>query len=81
MKTLPPIGTRVRYRGGRVVGPCVGTIQKHFPDFDPDTLRERPFNPQQWHVSIEVEKLPKRWPYPGTRNFAPAVAEIEPLIA
>ena len=77
MDTLPAIGARVRYAGSRAIGPCVGTVIEHSPDFDLEELEALPFMPDTWHVSVEVETLPDPWPYSGNR-FAPRVSEVEP---
>ena len=32
MKDYPSISSRVRFKGNRVVGPCVGTVEAHYED-------------------------------------------------
>ena len=79
MLNKPEIGSRVKYAGSAAIGACVGTVIKLSPDFEPRLpYRELPFTPEGWHVVVDVEPLPDRWPYTGRTRFAPPIAAIEP---
>jgi hypothetical protein len=90
MNRIPKIGERVRYEGSSVVGPCIGIVKRIYPALDPapgqdesdDDCRyvKAPFDPERWQVAMEVEgDLPSPFVYPNTKQFAPAINEIEPV--
>ncbi len=79
MNRAPKVGDRVRYVGGVVTGPCVGTVEAIYKkelwpdDFydDPDAVAGVTHKPtglapeKDWHVRMRVDELPERWPYGG----------------
>jgi len=69
MRKFPKIGTRVKYKGGLLIPPLVGTVTEHYPGDGemPDS------------VAIKPDVLPENWPYPGYDCFAPDLSEIEPV--
>lgn len=86
MKRAPKIGARVRYRGGPVVGPCVGVVERIYVQtaWDEDrsdewNARNAPRLPEsQWRVRVKPDAIPAKWCYSGQDAFAPSVAELEP---
>lgn len=83
MKVLPEIGSRVHYRGvldwgyGTRIEECNGVVVAHYAAYDDTDLHVLPQS--EWNVAVEVdEPLPDWWNWPGTRRFAPAVAELSP---
>jgi len=79
MKTLPEIGSRVKYNGPLAAN-LIGTVVKQFPGgdrcYDPE---EMDYYISPHSVSIKVDCIPENWPYPGTDQFAPDISEIELL--
>lgn len=78
METIPDVGARVSYAGGLTVGRCSGIIKRIYPDFNPTSLRQTPFDPETWHVSVEVDEQPTPWCYGKNKRFAPSISEVEP---
>jgi hypothetical protein len=86
VKRAPKVGTRVRYPGGLVVGPCVGIVEKVYVThaFDEDrsdewNARNSPPLPEpDWKVRMKPDVLPAKWCYSGCDAFAPSVADLEP---
>lgn len=80
MRRCPKLGDRVRYLGGSVVGPCVGTVVAIYPAFEGDAFDGRPTGktlPEaEWHVGVRVDAVPERWCYGDSERFAPAVASL-----
>jgi hypothetical protein len=78
MKTIPDIGSRARYTGGRFGDQTVtGTVLKVYPSLRSNGS-ERPFSPAMWRVRFEVDEIPEGWVYGASRRFAPAIRDIEP---
>ena len=74
-------GDRVRYIGtADWFSPddkLTGTVVHLYEGFNPyDVRRTLPY-PRGWHASVQVDKVPSKWPYPQTDKFAPAVDELE----
>ena len=92
MKTLPAIGSRVRfsataeYLGTREATGVVVRFYKTYiyPD-DADWENKEVIRPigvapvSEWHVSVKVDTKPKWWPYGDSDTFAPLVEEVEPI--
>jgi hypothetical protein len=86
MNRLPKIGERVRYHSvsewwDRT---CTGTVTKHYPGYEGDSLRTIPVGAPEWNehwsAAVKVDApLPEWWAYPGTDQFAPSIKELEPL--
>jgi hypothetical protein len=61
----PQVGARVKYRGGANFGPVVGTVKRS------NRLASR--------VLVQVDTIPRGWPWRGTDKFCPLLSEIEPV--
>lgn len=83
MKTLPPIGTRVRYRRkpphADTTRECTGTVTRHWPSYDfNDPEAGKITTPPA--VSIRVDApLPAWWPYSDTDTFAPDISTLKEI--
>lgn len=83
MKTMPAIGTRVKFRHESKwcgVRECTGTVMAQYRGGE----RCRDHETGEWyttpdHVGVKVDEIPKWWPYPGKDRFAPDISELEPL--
>lgn len=90
MKTIPRIGSRVKWSGRWGRGQTfVGTVYHIYHALDPapgcdeedDDCRyvEAPFTPERWQAGVALDyPLPPDWPYTGTNKFCPAISELEP---
>ena len=80
MKTLPPVGTKVRYIGTRDFSDkdVIGTVLEAHHGSSLRDERGRRYIEEDW-VVVSVHDLPERWTYPGTSKFAPSISDIEPL--
>jgi hypothetical protein len=94
MRKAPKIGQRVVYRETigkgepwEEVRTCTGTVtkiyQKHDDVFDDDGdfVRAGQVLPSaQWKAAVRVDRpLPKWWAYGEMDQFAPGVAELQPI--
>jgi hypothetical protein len=67
MKTMPPIGSRVKpIKKTDCVGD-VGTVLKHYSN-ESDVY---------YHVKVKWDHTPKGWPYADDNISAPAISDIE----
>ena len=66
MKDYPSISSRVRFKGNRVIAPCVGTVEAHY---------------ENGSVSMRPDIIPTQWPYTGYQVFAPHIKELTPVAA
>jgi hypothetical protein len=86
MNKAPKVGSRARYPGGLVVGPCVGVVTKIYPkhEWDDDksdywnAVNGKPLPESEWSVSFKPDVLPEKWCYVGCDKFAPSVSDLEP---
>lgn len=78
MTDLPPIGARVVYRGAlRIAAGAVCRVVRHFPRY-PDPDNPHVLAPKsEWTVALELETLPRDWPFPHRRLTATA-GDLEP---
>ena len=83
MKTLPKIGSRVKYRATVAdrMHECTGVVVAHYPGYGERCRNEE--TGETWirpdHAAVKVDQpLPKWWPYPDTDRFAPDIAELMP---
>lgn len=64
------LGAEARFRGDKYVAPCQGKIEAFYPVKKGRT---------EVRVLMTVEgRVPDGWPY-ATREFAPRVADLEPV--
>lgn len=87
MDRLPEIGERVRYRSEskyREPRECVGTVRKIYPGYRGESLAVIPVGTDEWAdhwaACVEVDERPDWFGYQGN-EFAPSIAEIEPLVS
>jgi hypothetical protein len=90
MNKAPKVGSRVKYKGSLVVGPCVGTVLHVYPQnrYAPDTDWEDDSIPRiiglepesKWHVRLKVDSIPTPWAYDQDGVFAPEVSKLTPVI-
>ena len=66
MTEYPKLGARVRYSGNVAVGPCIGTVTRHYEEREGDR-----------YVRVKVDATPNRWPFPGRDEFAALVQGLE----
>lgn len=83
MKTCPKVGSRVKFKGNLVVGPCAGVVEKIYPQEeweDDDGIDVRPTGrmmpEKNWHVRMKVDAIPAKWCYDERGVFAPEVCEL-----
>ena len=80
MDRVPPIGSRVRYAGSLVVGPCVGVVVAVYPSDEWNDALDKPtgrFLPErEWHVAMRPDKRPALWCYGNNDTFAPQVSKL-----
>jgi hypothetical protein len=81
MKTLPPIGSKVKYRSrisGRTLNDC--TVIRYYESYFYDEDSEQSTNivepESEWSVEIKPATLPSWWAYPNNDTFCPDVAEL-----
>lgn len=93
MDTAPKVGQRVRYSevcfpGERyeetrtVTGTVTRVYQKHDDVFDDEAefVRRGPLlPPSRWKAAVKVDTKPNWWAYGDRDEFAPGVAELEPI--
>ena len=80
MTRCPKIGTRVQVEPGLTHSGFIGTATKLYPQYRYDDIGDRPTDEllpeSEWHVCVKVDRVPDRWPYPGTDLIAPPVSEL-----
>lgn len=89
MMKCPKLGDRVLYKGGPMVGRCVGIVTAIYPSTEWDenksdawnALYGKPLPESLWRVAMKPDELPKKWSYPDNDKFAPKVADLKPAKA
>ena len=78
MKTMPNIGTRVRFtREDRPENTITGTVVTHYPSesFHVDGKKVTPPDAAE----IKVDSIPSWWPYTDLDTFCPSIDELEEI--
>lgn len=80
MNKAPAIGSRVRFVGSLVNGPCIGVVLKHYPQDRYDDYGEiipgKVAPEREWSIAMKPDALPEKWAYPGCDTFAPRVCDL-----
>ena len=78
MKTMPEIGTRVRYiREDKPERTITGTVTEQWPSYSFHVAGEKVTTHDA--ASVKVDSIPSWWAYQDTDIFAPSIDELEEL--
>jgi hypothetical protein len=80
MTKCPKVGSRVRFKGNLVVGPCTGTVLRIYEhDEWPESFPTGLAPESDWSVRLKCDKRPTPWCYGDDLVFAPSVSDLSPL--
>ena len=78
MKTMPDIGTRVRFtREDKPENTITGTVVTHYPSESFHVAGKKVTTNDS--AEIKVDSIPDWWPYPDADTFCPDIHELEEI--
>lgn len=78
MKTMPEIGTRVRFtRADKPERTITGTVTEQWPSYSFHVDGKKVTADDA--ASVTVDSIPDWWAYPNSDTFAPSIDELEEL--